>query len=237
MTTRNFTGKGPVKGIRSEIADAANGEPDAGKAPNIRVLIADDHTVVREGLVAIIGKWTDMTVVAEARNGQEAVEQWKRHLPDVSLLDLRMPVLDGVGAINQIRRQNAAARIIVLTTYDDDEDIYRSLSAGARAYLLKDTPQEDILDCIRKVHSGETVVPASVAAKLAERVSGPELTEREVVVLRALASGQSNKEIGSSLSISEMTVKAHLKSIFFKLNVQSRTEAIAAAMRRGLIQV
>jgi two-component system NarL family response regulator len=226
-----------MKGTRGEMQNAANREPDASKAPNIRVLIADDHTVVREGLVAIIGKWTDMTVVAEARNGQEAVEQWKQHLPDVSLLDLRMPVLDGVGAINQIRGQNAAARIIVLTTYDDDEDIYRSLSAGAKAYLLKDSPQEDILDCIRKVHHGETVVSASVAAKLAERVSGPELTEREVVVLRALAGGQSNKEIGSSLSISEMTVKAHLKNIFFKLNVQSRTEAIAAAMRRGLIQI
>ena len=178
-----------------------------------------------------------MTVVAEARNGQEAVEQWRQHLPDVSLLDLRMPVLDGVGAINQIRQQNAAARIIVLTTYDDDEDIYQSLSAGAKAYLLKDSPQEDILDCIRKVHYGETVVPLSVAAKLAERVSGPELTEREAVVLHAVASGQSNKEIGSSLSISENTVKAHLKGIFFKLNVQSRTEAIAAATRHGLIQI
>lgn len=231
------SGERVIKGARNELRDSGDGEPDAGKRPNIRVLIADDHTVVREGLVAIIGKWTDMTVVAEAQDGREAVEQWKRHRPDVSLLDLRMPVLDGIGVIKQIRQRDASARIVVLTTYDDDEDIYQSLSAGAKAYLLKDSPQEDILNCIRKVHYGETIVPASVAAKLAERVSGPELTEREAVVLHALASGQSNKEIGSSLSISEMTVKAHLKSIFFKLNVQSRTEAIAAAMRRGLIQI
>jgi len=221
-----------AKDAQSEFAAAT-----AVKASKIRVLIADDHTVVREGLVAMIGKWTDMTVVAEAQNGREAVDQWKRHHPDVSLLDLRMPVLDGVGAINEIRKQDGAARIIVLTTYDGDEDIYQAISAGAKAYLLKDAPRDDILNCIRKVHRGETFVPPSIAAKLAERVSGPELSEREMVVLRALATGQSNKEIGRALFISETTVKAHLKSIFAKLNVLSRTEAIATASRRGLVRL
>src|SRR5882672_6954552 len=173
----------------------------------IQVLIADDHTVVRDGLVAMIGKWTDMEVVAEARDGREAVDQWKKHHPDVSLVDLRMPTLDGVGAINEIRRQDTSARVIVLTTFDGDEDIYRGISAGAKAYLLKDAPRDDILDCIRKVHAGKTVLPPLIAAKLAERVSGTELTERELVVLRDLATGKSNKEIGRNLFITETTVK------------------------------
>ena len=203
----------------------------------IRVLIADDHAVVRDGLVAMIGKWTDAAVVAEAQDGREAVEQWKLHRPDVSLLDLRMPVLDGVGAIEQIRQLDPAARVILLTTFDGEEDIYRAIRAGAKAYLLKDTPRDDILNCIRKVHAGETFVPPPLAAKLAERVSGVELTQREMVVLRALATGQSNKAIGRSLFISETTVKAHVKSIFSKLNVLSRTEAIAVAVRRGMVKL
>ena len=232
MTTPKPTKNGMAKDAQSQLAAAT-----AVKASKIRVLIADDHTVVREGLVAMIGKWTDMTVVAEAQNGREAVDQWKQHHPDVALLDLRMPVLDGVGAINQIREQDSAARIIVLTTYDGDEDIYQGISAGAKAYLLKDAPRDDILNCIRKVHRGETFVPPSVAAKLAERVSGVELTERELVVLRDLATGKSNKEIGRHLFISETTVKAHLKNIFAKLNVLSRTEAIATASRRGMVQL
>jgi two-component system NarL family response regulator len=203
----------------------------------IRVLIADDHAVVRDGLVAMIGKWTDTVVVAEAQDGREAVEQWKLHRPDVSLLDLRMPVLDGVGAIEQIRQFDPAARVILLTTFDGEEDIYRAIRAGAKAYLLKDTPRDDILNCIRKVYAGETFVPPPLAAKLAERVSGVELTQREMVVLRALATGQSNKAIGRSLFISETTVKAHVKSIFSKLNVLSRTEAIAVAVRRGMVKL
>ena len=210
---------------------------DPGVERNIRVLIADDHAVVRDGLVAMIGKWTDMTVVAEARDGQEAVEQWRVHRPDVTLLDLRMPVLDGVGAMTSIRKEDAAARVIILTTFDGDEDIYRGVRAGARAYLLKDAPRDVILECIRKVHRGETFIPAAVAAKLAERLGGAELTERETIVLRALATGRSNKEIGRELFISEVTVKAHLKSVFAKLNVLSRTEAVAAAVRRGIVQL
>jgi len=203
----------------------------------IRVLIADDHAVVRDGLASMIGKWTDTEVIAEARDGQEAVEQWRQHRPDVSLLDLRMPGLDGVGAIEQIRQIDPGARIILLTTFDGEEDIYRAIRAGAKAYLLKDSPRDDILNCIRKVHAGETFVPPPLAAKLAERVSGIELTQREVTVLRALASGQSNKAIARTLFISETTVKAHLKSIFAKLNVLSRTEAIAVAARRGIVQL
>lgn len=203
----------------------------------IRVLIADDHAVVRDGLVAMIGKWTDMTVVAEAEDGQEAVEQWRRHRPDVALLDLRMPRLDGVGAIEQIRASDPDARLIVLTTFDSDEDIYRGIRAGAKAYLLKDAPRDEILDCVRRVYRGETIVPPSIAAKLAERVGGPELTARETEVLQALATGESNKEIGRRLFITEATVKAHVKSIFTKLNVLSRTEAVAAAARRGLVQL
>jgi len=202
----------------------------------IRVLIADDHAVVRDGLVAMIGRWPDTVVVADAQDGREAVEQWKRHRPDVALLDLRMPLQDGVGAIEQIRKVDPGARVILLTTFDGEEDIYRGIRAGAKAYLLKDAPRDEILYCIRKVHAGETFVPASLAAKLAERVSGAELTEREVAVLSALAKGQSNKQIGRTLFISETTVKAHLKGIFAKLNVLSRTEAVAAAARRGIVR-
>jgi DNA-binding NarL/FixJ family response regulator len=203
----------------------------------IRVLIADDHVVVRDGLVAMIGRWPDTTVVAEANDGIDAVEMWHAHRPDVTLLDLRMPLLGGVDAIGQIRKVDPDARVILLTTYDDEEDIYRGIKAGAKAYLLKDAPREEILYCIRKVHAGETVVPLPLAAKLAERIGGTELTEREVAVLRALARGQSNKQIGRTLFISETTVKAHLKSVFTKLNVLSRTEAIATAVRRGIVHL
>lgn len=203
----------------------------------IRVLIADDHAVVRDGLTAMIGRWPDTMAVAEAQDGRDTVEQWERHRPDVTLVDLRMPVLDGIGTIQQIRKLDPAARVVLLTTFDDHEDIYRGIRAGAKGYLLKDAPREEILNCIRKVHAGETYLPVSLAAKLAERVSCIELTEREMAVLRALAKGQSNKQIGRSLFITETTVKAHLKSIFAKMNVQSRTEAIAVAARRGIVEI
>src|ERR1700741_4319837 len=162
-------------------AGATADEGSGVRRSETRVLIADDHTVVRDGLVAMLGKWTDVAVVPQAENGREAVEQWRHHRPDVALLDLRMPVLDGAEAIEQIRAIDAAARIILLTTFDGEEDIYRGLRAGARAYLLKDAPRDEILDCIRRVHGGETFVPPLVAAKLAERVSSLELTEREKV--------------------------------------------------------
>ena len=210
---------------------------DAARKSRIRVLIADDHSVVREGLVSLIGRRADMAVIGEASNGREAVEFWKKHQPDVTLLDLRMPELDGVGVIKEIRAENQNARIIVLTTFDGDEDIYRAIQAGSKGYLLKDAPREALMDCIRRVHGGETCVPVHLAAKLAQRVSGESLSEREIDVLKLMAQGKSNKEIGSALFISEGTVKSHVKGIFAKMNVISRTEAVATATRRGLIQL
>jgi DNA-binding NarL/FixJ family response regulator len=207
------------------------------KKQPIRVLIADDHSVVREGLVSLIKRKSDMTVVAEGSNGREAVDFWKEHRPDVALLDLRMPELDGVGAIKEIRELDPNAHIVVLTTFDGDEDIYRAIKAGAKGYLLKDTAREALMECIRKVHSGETCIPPTLAAKLAERVSGEALSAREIEVLQRIAAGKSNKEIGAELFISEGTVKTHVKSIFSKLDVVSRTEAVATATRRGLIQL
>jgi len=203
----------------------------------IRILIADDHSVVREGLVSLVKRKSDMTVVAEANNGREAVDLWKEHRPDVILLDLRMPELDGVGAIKEIRGLDDSAHIVVLTTFDGDEDIYRAIKAGAKGYLLKDTAREALMDCIRRVHAGETCIPPTLAAKLADRVSGEALSAREIEVLQRVAAGKSNKEIGAELFISEGTVKTHVKSIFSKLDVVSRTEAVATASRRGLIQL
>jgi two-component system NarL family response regulator len=203
----------------------------------IRILIADDHSVVREGLVSLVKRKSDMTVVAEANNGREAVDLWKEHRPDVILLDLRMPELDGVGAIKEIRGLDESAHIVVLTTFDGDEDIYRAIKAGAKGYLLKDTAREALMECIRRVHAGETCIPPSLAAKLADRVSGEALSAREIEVLQRVAAGKSNKEIGAELFISEGTVKTHVKSIFSKLDVVSRTEAVATASRRGLIQL
>jgi DNA-binding NarL/FixJ family response regulator len=207
------------------------------KTPRVTVLIADDHSVVREGLVSLVTHKGGMTVVGEASNGREAVALWKQYRPDVVLLDLRMPELDGVGALKEIRGLDEKARIIVLTTFDGDEDIYRAIQAGAKGYLLKDAPREALVDCIRRVHAGEICVPVHLAAKLAQRVSGESLSAREIDVLKLMAQGKSNKEIGSALFISEGTVKSHVKAIFGKMNVISRTEAVATATRRGLIQL
>jgi len=203
----------------------------------IRVLVAEDHTVVRDGLVAIIKQEADMDVVAETGDGQQAAELWKKHRPDITLMDLRMPGLDGVSAIYQIRAADPNARIIVLTTYDGDEDIYRGMRAGAKSYLLKDVRREELFQCIREVHSGRTFLPPTVAAKLAERLPAEELTPRELDVLRLLAAGKPNKLIGADLAITEVTVKSHVQSLFRKLNVLSRTEAIAVANRRGLLHL
>jgi two-component system NarL family response regulator len=214
--------------------------PKTRKTPlreQIRLLIADDHALILEGLAATIGRQNDMTVVAKASNGREAVELWKTHRPDVLLLDLRMPTLNGVGVIKELRDLDISARVIVHTTYDTDEEIYQAIRAGAKGYLLKDAPLEELLDSIRRVHTGETCIPPALGAKLASHVSGETLTSREVDVLKLLARGRSNKEIGTDLFISETTVKTHVRSIFGKLSVMSRTEAIAAANRRGLIQL
>jgi DNA-binding NarL/FixJ family response regulator len=215
----------------------AKKKPIGAKKERIRILIADDHTVVREGLVALAKRKSDMVIVAAASNGLEAVDLWKQHRPDVTLLDLRMPELDGLGAIKAIREIDPNAYIVVLTTYDSDEDIYRAIKAGAKAYLLKDTARDALVETVRRVFAGETYLPPPIAAKLAERVSGAALSQREMEVLRRMATGKSNKEIGAELFISDGTVKTHVSSIFTKLDVVSRTEAIATATRRGLIQL
>ena len=206
-------------------------------ADKLRVLIADDHTTVLAGLASIIGMQPDMVVVAEAANGREAVDLWRKHRPDVTLLDLRMPVLDGVGVIDEIRKEDTSARIIILTTYDTDNEIYRAIKAGAKGYLLKDARREELLDCIRKVNRGDTCIPQALVEKLAAGMSSETLTGRELGVLTLLARGKSNKEIGANLFISETTVKGHLRNIFTKLNVLSRTEAVTVASRRGLVQL
>lgn len=209
----------------------------AAKRPKIRVLIADDHVLILEGLAATIGRQDDMTVVAKAADGRQAVDLWKTNRPDVSLLDLRMPQLNGVGATREIRDEDVSARVIVHTTFDTDEEIYQAVRAGAKSYLLKDAPLEELLNCIRNVHSGGTCIPPALAAKLASRMSGEALTGRELDVLKRLARGRSNKEIGTDLFISETTVKSHLRSLFSKLNVTSRTEAISAAAKCGWIRL
>ena len=203
----------------------------------IRVLIADDHVTVLEGLVAIISRPADMAVLAAASDGAEVVTLWKTHRPDITLVDLRMPTLDGVGAIEEICRQDASARLIVLTTFDTDTDLLNAIKAGAKGYLLKDSGRDELLDCIRRVHRGETCLPASLVQKLATSLHHEPLTAREVEVLQFLADGKSNKEISSALTISEATVKSHLGNIFRKLDVLSRTEAIATATKRGLIKL
>ena len=216
---------------------ASKSESSTAEPEKIRVLIADDHVTVLEGLAAMIGRQPDMVVVAQAADGQEALDLWIRHHPDVTLLDLRMPKLDGAGAIERIRRQDVSARVIVLTTYETDTEILRAIKAGTKAYLLKDARREELLDCIRRVNRGETCIPASLVEKVAVGLSSESLTGRELNVLVLLARGKSNKEIGVSLYVSETTVKSHLRSIFRKLNVLSRTEAITVASRRGLIQL
>jgi DNA-binding NarL/FixJ family response regulator len=225
-------GAGSVKTISH---GASSGQPSKDR---IRVLIADDHGVVREGLASMINRnRADMTVVGEASNGREALELWQQERPDITLLDLRMPELDGVDVIKEIRARDKNARIIVLTTFDGDEDIYRAIRAGAKGYLLKDITREALLDSIRRVHMGETCVPLHLIAKLTDRVSGETLSEREIEVLRLMAKGKSNKEIATALFISEGTVKSHGKSIFAKLNVASRTEAVTEATRRGFLRL
>jgi DNA-binding NarL/FixJ family response regulator len=203
----------------------------------IRILIAEDHTVVRDGLAAIIRQEQDMDVVAETGDGESAVELWKKHRPDVTLMDLRMPGLDGVDAIYAIRACDPNARIVILTTFDGDEDIYRGMRAGAKSYLLKDVRREELFQCIREVHAGGLFVPPAIAAKLAEHLPAEELSPRELEVLRLVAEGKPNKLIGAALSISEVTVKSHVQSVFRKLNVLSRTEAIAVANRKGLLHL
>lgn len=203
----------------------------------IRVLVADDHPVVRQGLAAIIDSQADMTVVASAADGGQAIDAYRLHRPDVVLVDLIMPGLDGSEATAAIRREFPDANVVVLTTYAGDEDIYRSLQAGARAYVLKDAPPDALLDVIRDVSAGRRYISPEVAAKLAERVTGPDLTDRERDVLRLMAGGASNDEIARALFISVGTVKYHVNHILSKLGVEDRTQAVIAAVRRGLVRL
>lgn len=201
------------------------------------VLIADDHALLRTGVANIINQEPGLNVVAQAGNGVEAVEAFERYHPDVTLLDLRMPEMEGVEAVRQIRARDPLAKVIILTTYDTDEDITRALKAGAKAYILKDISAEALITCIHDVLAGKTYLAPAAAAKLAEGVTRMHLTPRELTALKLMADGKSNKEIASELGISDRTVKTHLGHLFEKLNVTSRTEAIKVASRRGLVRM
>jgi DNA-binding NarL/FixJ family response regulator len=200
-------------------------------------MVVDDQAVVRQGFVALINTVADMTVVVEGTNGREAVELYRLHRPDVTLMDLRMPLLSGVEAITTIRREFPDARFIVLTTYDGDEDIYRSLQAGAQGYLLKDVFFQELEDAIRKVNAGLRRIPNVIAERLAGRMGGSELTGRELEVLEQIVRGGSNKEIAAALKISEATVKSHINNILGKLGVNDRTQAATTALQRGIIHL
>jgi two-component system NarL family response regulator len=204
----------------------------------VRVLIAEDQAIVRDGLAALLGYQPDMEVVGRAADGDEAVRLYGELRPDVTLMDLRMPRRGGVEATAAIRAADPGARVVVLTTFDGDEDVYRALEAGARGYLLKDATTEELLAAIRAVSRGERHVPAEVARRLADRaMSGPPLSVREVEVLRLVAAGKTNKEIAAVLFIAEATVKTHVNSIHEKLGVRDRTEAVMVAVRRGILHV
>jgi two-component system NarL family response regulator len=200
-------------------------------------MVVDDQAVVRQGFVSLINTVADMAVVAEATNGREAVELYRRHRPDVVLMDLRMPVMGGGDAIAALRREFPGARVIVLTTFDGDEDIYRSLQAGAQGYLLKDMFFEELEEAIRTVHAGGRRIPGVVAERLAERMAGSDLTARELEVLEHIVGGKSNKAIAAALGISEATVKSHMNNILSKLDAEDRTQAATKALQRGIVHL
>ena len=212
--------------------------PDVATAvAKARVLLVDDHALLRTGVANIINQEPDLHVVAEAENGRDALVAWDLHRPDVTLLDLRMPIMEGVEVVRRLRERDAGALVIVLTTYDTDDEISQALKAGAKAYVLKDIGAEDLVGCIRSVLAGKTYIAPAAAAKLAEGVTRVQLTPREMATLRLLADGKANKEIATALDISERTVKSHLAHLFEKLGVTSRTEAIKIATRRGLVRL
>jgi len=203
----------------------------------IKILIVDDHHIVRQGLAALLKTVPGFHVLAEAADGEQAVELFRKHRPDVTLMDLRLPKMNGVDAIAKIRETAPGARIVVLTTFDGDEDIYRALQAGAKGYLLKGMDLAELSDAIRAVHSGKTRIPPRVAEKLAERMSGATLTGRELEVLKLIVAGKSNKDIGNALFISEATVKTHVNSLLSKLGVEDRTQAATTALQRGIVHL
>jgi two-component system NarL family response regulator len=204
---------------------------------SIRVLLADDHAIVRNGVAQILNDEQGIMVVAAAADGAEAVELFARDRPDVALIDLRMPKLEGVQVVEQIRERFPNAVIVILTTYDTDNDIERALRAGAKAYLVKDVSPQELVACVRAVHAGRTWVSPRIAAKMVAHVTNVRITRRELAVLRLLAVGNSNREIGDALGISEGTVKIHVTHLYAKLEVTSRAEAINTALRRGLVRI
>lgn len=203
----------------------------------IRVLIVDDHHVVRQGLAALLRSSDDVEVVGEAADGREAIAKHAALSPDVTLMDLQMPEVGGVAAIASIRAASPMARFVVLTTYDGDEDIYRALQVGAKAYLLKGMTIEELIETIHIVHSGRSRIPSAIAEKLADRVSGQELTARELDVLQRIVAGRSNKDAAHDLGISETTVKTHVNSLLGKLGVADRTHAATVAIQRGIVHL
>jgi DNA-binding NarL/FixJ family response regulator len=203
----------------------------------IRILSVDDHALLREGIAALVNAESDMKLVAEASNGQEAIEQFRLHRPDVTLMDLQMPALNGVQAVIGIRTEFPNARIIVLTTYTGDVQVLRALRAGARAYLLKGYVHRELLETIRAVHAGKKRIPPEVAAELADHAAEDELSSREIDVLRLIASGNANKNIADHLLISEETVKSHVTNILSKLEANDRTHAVTIALKRGIIEL
>jgi two-component system, NarL family, response regulator len=219
--------------LAEEHVAAAEAEP----SKRLSVLVADDHPVVREGLVSLLNRQPDMQIVAQACNGYEAIDKFVAHQPDIALLDVRMPLMDGVDAVMSICERYPAARIIIITSYQNEEDVYRALRAGALGFILKDAMPDELASCIRSVARRETWIPPEVGAMLARRVADRELTRRETAVLRLVAEGNSNKEIGVACDISEATVKVHMTHILDKLRVSGRTEAINVAVKKGLVHL
>jgi DNA-binding NarL/FixJ family response regulator len=204
---------------------------------SIRILSVDDHPLLREGIAMLIENQPDMVLVAQAATGREAIQQFREHRPDVTLMDLRLPDISGIDALIAIRTESPDACVVMLTTFEGDVEIQRALEAGARGYLLKTTPAKELVDAIRQAHAGKKRIPAEVAVHLAEHMGDDALTPREVEVLKHLAGGNRNKDIGERLFISEETVKVHLKHIMEKLGASDRTQAVAIAVRRGIIQL
>jgi DNA-binding NarL/FixJ family response regulator len=205
--------------------------------PRIRVFCVDDHPLMREGIAAVIRNESDMQLVAEASTGHEAIQGFREHLPDVTLMDVRMPDMGGIDALLAIRTEFADARVIMLTTFEGDAEIQRALEAGAQGYMLKSMPRKQLVDMIRKVHAGKKQIPPEVAVQLIEHIGDEALSKREVEVLQKVAGGNRNSDIAALLFISEETVKGHIKHIMEKLGASDRTEAVAVGIRRGIIHL